>query len=198
MASSLPFFVLGYHGCDLSVGEKVLANQEKLDPSINDYDWLGNGVCSWENSPSRALEYAESIKENPHRGKTKITHPFVLGAILDLGYCLNLLDTEHLLILREGYDLLRSTSEAAGRKMPKNVKPIGEERDLLLRHLDCAVVETVHSFNGDTKRAEFDSVRGVFVEGEPLYENSGFHSKNHIQICVRNYKCIRGFFRPIS
>ena len=169
-----------------------------MDPSKNDYDWLGNGIYFWENNYLRALEYAESIKKSPHKGRTKITHPFVLGAIIDLGYCLNLLDTQHLQIIKEGYELLKQTCEATGREMPRNKKPLGEERDLLLRHLDCAVVEAVHSYNMDTKKPEFDTIRGVFVEGEPLYENSGFHSKNHIQICVRNYECIRGFFRPIS
>jgi hypothetical protein len=33
-------FVLGYHGCDKAVGEKVLANQEHLRSSDNNYDWL--------------------------------------------------------------------------------------------------------------------------------------------------------------
>ena len=44
--------------------------------------------------------------------------------------------------------------------------------------------------------AEFDSVRGVFVEGNPLYEGAGFHHKNHIQICIRNPNCIKGYFLP--
>ncbi len=34
-------FVLGFHGCDESVGEQVLAGREPLAPSSNDYDWLG-------------------------------------------------------------------------------------------------------------------------------------------------------------
>ena len=39
-------------------------------------------------------------------------------------------------------------------------------------------------------------MRGVFWEGEDLYENAGFKEKNHIQICVRNSNCIKGFFIP--
>lgn len=41
-------FVLGYHGCDRAVGEKVLANKEHLRASDNDYDWLGTGIYFWE------------------------------------------------------------------------------------------------------------------------------------------------------
>jgi hypothetical protein len=42
----------------------------------------------------------------------------------------------------------------------------------------------------------FDSVRGVFIEGQPLYPGAGFHDKNHIQICIRNPNCIKGLFLP--
>lgn len=42
----------------------------------------------------------------------------------------------------------------------------------------------------------YDSVRGVFWEGKPLYPNAGFAEKNHIQICVCNPNCIKGYFLP--
>ena len=42
----------------------------------------------------------------------------------------------------------------------------------------------------------YDSVRAMVVEGEPLYAGAGFHAKSHIQICVRDERCIKGFFRP--
>ena len=37
-------FVLGYHRCDRSVAERVLAGHEPLKASDNNYDWLANGV----------------------------------------------------------------------------------------------------------------------------------------------------------
>ena len=58
-------FVLGYHGCDRAVGERVLANKVHLKASNNDYDWLGTGIYFWENSPRRALEWAKYAKANP-------------------------------------------------------------------------------------------------------------------------------------
>ena len=33
--------VIGFHGCDQSVVDKVVAGEEKLLASTNDYDWLG-------------------------------------------------------------------------------------------------------------------------------------------------------------
>jgi hypothetical protein len=66
----------------------------------------------------------------------------------------------------------------------------------LLRELDCAVIEALHTFEEDSLQQPFDSIRGVFTEGEELYPNAGFREKDHIQICVRNPNCIKGFFLP--
>lgn len=39
--------------------------------------------------------------------------------------------------------------------------------------------------------------RGVVVEGKRIYPNAGFHEKSHIQVCVRNLRCIKGYFRVL-
>ncbi|TYO98344.1 hypothetical protein EDC39_107145 [Geothermobacter ehrlichii] len=197
MYSTYPSFVLGFHGCDKALAEKIFAGEERLQPSENEYDWLGNGVYFWEQNPRRALEYAQHLKKHPHKGKGKIEEPAVIGAVIDLGYCFNLVDSESLLILRKGYELLVATQEKSGFPIPEN-KPIGEERDLLLRPLDCAVNEAVHEFRKETGMPEYDTVRGAFWEGPELYPNAGFKEKNHIQICVRNLNCIKGYFRPLD
>lgn len=77
-------------------------------------------------------------------------------------------------------------------------KPSKKTRDILLRNLDCAVIQQIQDYlveEGDVPPA-FDSVRGVFLEGEPPYEGSAFYSKTHIQICVCNPNCIKGYFCP--
>ncbi len=71
MYSSLPSFVLGFHGCDESVSKKIINGGDILKPSNNDYDWLGNGIYFWENDPYRALEYAKHLQEKPQK-KTNI------------------------------------------------------------------------------------------------------------------------------
>ena len=50
--SILPSFALGFHGCDESVADAVLAGNQQLFPSRNKYDWLGEGIYFWENSPT--------------------------------------------------------------------------------------------------------------------------------------------------
>jgi hypothetical protein len=79
--------------------------------------------------------------------------------------------------------------------MPANQSHSGET-GLILRYLDCAVINTVHRTRAEEHVAPFDTVRAAFIEGEPLFRGSSFHDKNHIQVCVRNLKCIRGYFRP--
>lgn len=36
--------VIGFHGCDKSVVDKVIMNGDNLIASTNDYDWLGHGI----------------------------------------------------------------------------------------------------------------------------------------------------------
>ena len=187
--------VLGFHGCDKSVVDKVLNGQQSLRGSNNKYDWLGNGVYFWENSPSRALEYANHLKENPGKAVNPIKEPAVIGAVLQLGYCLDLLDYQNLKLLKLGYEILTESYKASEYNLPKN-KVVGDLRELLLRELDCAVIETLHKVRKESKLQPFDSVRGVFWEGEELYPNAGFREKDHIQICIRNPNCVKGYFLP--
>jgi hypothetical protein len=142
------------------------------------------------------MEFAWFLKNNPpHNAKQKIEEPAVIGAIIDLGHCFDFLDSEYLNVLREGYELLKATKEKYGLEIPQNL-PLVKDGDLIKRHLDCAVIETIHQFNEDKGKPSFDSVRGVFFEGEDLYKNAGFKSKNHIQIAIRNPNCIKGYFIP--
>ena len=185
MYSSLPSFVLGFHGCDKKVAEDVLAGKKRLTSSQNDYDWLGNGIYFWENNPERAFSFASEYSKR--KGNLVIKEPYAIGAIIDLGHCLNLLDSKYLEIVKEGYNLLYRTSRNSGVELPENKG--------LFRNLDCAVIQAIHAYNKEIGEKEFTSVRAVFTEGEKLYENAGFQEKNHIQICVRNPNCIKGYFR---
>jgi hypothetical protein len=133
--------ILGFHGCDESIVNDVLTGKKSLEPSTNQYDWLGHGVYFWDNSPARALEFSTYLKNNPGKAKRPISKPAVLGAIINLGYCLDLLDYGNLQFLKEDHDLLTSSYSAANIPVPKN-RPVGTTKDLLLRELDCAVIET--------------------------------------------------------
>jgi len=136
------------------------------------------------------LEYAKLLQTHPERNNGAIKEPFVIGAIIDLGRCLNLMETKSIEILKQGYDLLKQSCHRAEIPLPKNKE--------LLRNLDCAVINMIHKFYKDEEKPSFDSVRGLFLEGEKVYTDAGFFKESHIQICVRNPNCIKGYFRVIK
>ena len=190
----LPSFVLGFHGCDRAVGEDILAGRSQLRASDNNYDWLGPGVYFWENNPKRALSYAQNILANPRRGAGAIKEPFVLGAIIDLGYCLNLTDESALDLIANAHRELCELSAASGVELPHNK---GGE-DLLLRQLDCAVFRTLHGLRRRDDEQPFQTVRAPFLEGSPIYAGTPLRRETHIQISVLDTSCIKGYFRPLN
>lgn len=195
MYSTRAGLILGFHGCDQSIVQDILTGKKSLEPSTNEYDWLGHGIYFWDNSPSRALEYATLLKNNPGRAKRPIKNPAVIGAVINLGFCLDLLDYENLQFVKAAYEILAASNKMAGAPIPENRSP-GTGRDLLLRELDCAVIQTLHLIRAQTGQKPFDSVRGVFWEGRELYHNAGFREKHHIQLCICNPNCIKGYFTP--
>lgn len=199
MYSVLPNLVLGFHGCDEDTYRKVLHDNEALLPSNNSYDWLGNGIYFWENSVDRAWQWAVAAcerynKKHPDEPDKK---PAVIGAVISLGNCLNLTDYKSGEILRAGYDILKFELEINEKELPIN-RDIKGNTDLLFRDLDCAVIQRIHQYNKESERRGFDSVRGVFLEGGPVYENAGIMEKTHVQLCIVNPNCIKGYFKPLA
>lgn len=188
----VPGLVLGFHGCDRAVGEAVLTHGgAHLKSSANDYDWLGGGIYFWENDPQRALEFAIHVHDNPMVSKGVIKDPFVVGAVIDLGLCCNLLDRTALAEIATSYAVLASTMASAGKELPSN----GKGRRL--RMLDCLVIENMHKLRTKEGVADYDTVRGAIWEGDPLYPGAAIEELNHVQIAVRKPElCIKGYFHP--
>ncbi len=90
-----------------------------------------------------------------------------------------------------GFRLLSKLQEQKGEPLPENTG--GEDK--FKRELDCGVIQAVHTIRKLENQPEYDSVRGMFQEGQEPYPGAGFRTKNHIQICVRNSDCIKGFFK---
>jgi hypothetical protein len=181
---------LAYHGCARETGEKLLLN-EAFRPSENDYDWLGSGIYFWEANPDRAYDWALHHAERVSQRSGIIVEPFVVGAVIDLGFCLDLIGTNGLRAVEEAYGLYSAAIAASGGQIPENVGG----SDLLLRKLDCAVINFLHGARHKAGEAPFNTVRAVFTEGERIYPNSGFRRKTHIQICVRTPSSIKAVFR---
>jgi hypothetical protein len=179
-------FVLAYHGCDRQIAERLLKG-EAFQSSDNDYDWLGPGIYFWEANPIRGLEWARAQSK---RKSATIKNPYVVGAVIDLGNCLDLSTSWGIAMVRKAHAVLVQSAQASQHELPIN------DANGLIRKLDCAVIRRVHTIVEESGGLEsFDSVRGVFTEGRPAYTGAGFPEKTHIQISVRNVDCIKGVFR---
>ncbi len=179
---------MGFHTCDKKVGLHVLNGEDSLLPSQNKWDWLGDGIYFWEEDPVRAWEYALESSQNKQFNKIRIKEPSVLGAIIDLGNCLNLVVRESLKILATSFESLESLVKEAGKPLPSNR---GDNR-----MLDCAVLQYINQSNLQEKQQSYDTIRCAFPEGNEVFPGSSISSRLHMQICVRNPDCIKGFFLP--
>lgn len=178
--------LIGFHGCEKSTAEAVLSGEAHIKPSENAYDWLGTGVYFWVDSYSRAWDWALS--------KAHIKDPYVIGAFIDPGSCLNLTDYSAAAQIQQAYSLLVEIFRSADQPMPKNTAILDGVK--MARHLDCAVINYMHTLREEGNDLPYDTVYGVFEEGEPLFPDSALKEKTHIQIAVRNTAVIQGYFRP--
>ncbi|NSL90467.1 hypothetical protein ECE50_026830 [Chitinophaga sp. Mgbs1] len=202
MYGTSPNLVIGFHGCDLEVRDKLLLNSDSFEPSRKPYNWLGDGIYFWENNPTRAMQWAEDKQR-----KGQLKQACVMGAVLDLNNCCDLLNTYYINVLRLHYDAIKSETIRI-ENLPKNIDPKGiSNGDKVIRYLDYAIIENMHLRINQTRMEEyekygfartqaFDSVRAGFIEGVPVYEGASIHDKTHIQICIRNPNCILGLFAP--
>jgi hypothetical protein len=150
---------------------------------------LGDGIYFWEENPGRALQYAQESAQRKQFNLVPVTTPFVLGAIIDLGNCLNLVEAESLRILGAAYEGSKATVDASEAGLLQNK---GNNRAL-----DCAIFKYIHHTNSIENKPGYDTVRCAFPEGEEAYPNSSVTSRLHIQVAVRNPECIKGIFLPL-
>lgn len=198
-----PNTIIGFHGCELSVRNKLVNNPDEIEISQESYDWLGHGMYFWENNYTRALRWAEDRVKS---GKYKKAS--VLGAVLQIGRSCDFLDSKYTELVARYYEAMYQEYTQTGKILPQNIDLKSDEhQDKLLRLLDCTVIEHMHKKIKETYDKEigekgyssapiFDSTRGAFYEGGPAFDGASISKKSHIQVCIRNMNCIKGFFIP--
>lgn len=187
--------VIGYHGCDKEIADRVLAGEGHLEYSSNNHDWLGNGVYFWEYGEARAYDWARWRSSTGGPG-VKIKDPAVVGAIIHLGNCFDLLDTRNTELLGKMFKVYQEVCEKTGLKLPQNSKSHKLDTDYTRRLLDCAVVNFTIEAIETQENIKYQSVRCVFTEGKEAFDGSYIKHKSHIQIAVRDRSAILGYFKP--
>lgn len=188
-----PAFVLGFHGTERKLVSKLVSQRTKrtrhLKKSDGIHEWIGHGIYFWENDPQRGLEWAQD-----GNAKHKIKEPDVVGAIIDLGHCLDLTMRTGLDEVARAFEMLNAAYQVANVPLPTNQGG----PDKLKRELDCEVIQALHFFRKQENLPPYDSVRAPFPEDRHLFDGAGFRLRNHIQIAVINEDCIKGYFRPLK
>lgn len=161
--------VTGYHGTVADRASEIVATQ-RIEPSNNGYDWLGDGAYFWERSPLRASEWAER--------KGARDQVSVIKAKIRLGVCLDLVDSRYRGVVQEAQRRFQAREIAAGRTAPVNKGK--------LARLDCAVF----NYLCEILDKPIDTIREVYAEGEPTYTGAALYGQSHIHLCVRNPACI--------
>ncbi|MBZ0273964.1 hypothetical protein K8I61_18135 [bacterium] len=165
--------VVAFHGTRKRVAEK-LVDGAPFGPSENDDDWLGHGIYFWEYAPQQAWAWAED-----RFGKTEAA---VVGSLIRLGRCLDLLDPGNAVILKATHDKLASVLNASGKRLLQNANKH--------KFRDCAVFNYLFQKLEDEGLA-IESTRAVFVplkSGGKLprvWPRSGVFQNAHIQLSVR-------------
>ena len=126
------------------------------------------------------------------RRRGKVRNPAVVGALIQLGQCFDLMDTRYTDELGIAFAGVKNVHDRNGQPLPRNA---GKTPDKLLRRRDCAVPNTYLS-RLEENGVNYDSVRCGFVEGPPAFDGSAIRHQSHVQIAVRNAACVVGVFRP--
>ncbi|MBF0393767.1 MAG: hypothetical protein HQL38_13900, partial [Alphaproteobacteria bacterium] len=116
----------------------------------------------------------------------------VIGAAIHLGRCLNLMSRHAYDAIAHSYKALECKFQTAGIPLPNN------GRTGMRRNLDCAVIQHVHQMRANavpTPLRPYDTVRGLFIEGAEAFPGSMLRRNTHVQICVRETRVIKGYFR---
>lgn len=178
--------IIAYHGCSAEVAERI-HNGEPFALSENEWDWLGRGVYFWEYGLKRAWGWAQT------QGERKGFVPAVVGAVIQLGECFDLLDThatQYLSKFAQGY--VQSLRDA-GKEVPRN-----RGTDFGARYFDCALIN--NAIAALDSEVRYQTVRCGFTEGPKVYQDADVASElcmhSHVQIAVRDPACIVGTFRP--
>lgn len=162
--------VIAYHGTTKDIADR-LVDGGPFHPSNNDDDWLGSGMYFWEYAPKQAWWWATQYKKNPH--------PAVVGAVIRLGNCFDLLDPANVDALRHMHADMMNVWPA-GTKRPEN----GNQH----KKLDCAVFNFLYNQKNDIQTA-----RAVYVPTQAkdrVWSRSWIYAQSHIQICVRKQENI--------
>src|SRR3954463_14004594 len=105
--------IVGFHGTTVAAANR-LVDGGSFTPSSKIYEWFGKGVYFWEYAPKQAWWWTRDHKKYPQ--------PAVVGAVIRLGDCLDLLDPRNVKIPKELKDEMVALLVGANKPVPTNAR----------------------------------------------------------------------------
>ena len=159
--------VIGYHGTRVKTADRLVAG-EAFDPSDEEDEWFGKGIYFWEHAFQQAWWWARRRHHSSRLPLLSIgtlniawwwarrrhhSSPAVIGAIIRLGYCFDLVDTGNVNLLRLFHDKMIAQWRVENLGIPRNVRSH--------RMLDCAVFNYMYDEFLEARKL-LDTARAVF------------------------------------
>jgi hypothetical protein len=167
--------IVAFHGTTAEIAGDLVDGQP-FRVSSNTDDWLGSGAYFWEYAPKQAWWWAREFKRYPR--------PAVVGAMIRLGNCFDLLDPTNVRLLKTAHRGMLEKWAVSGSKVPRN----GNQH----KNLDCAVFNDLYR-ESEAGPKPIDTARAVYVPTESakrIWERSWIYEEAHIQVNVRTQKNI--------
>lgn len=173
----------GYHATELAVAHSAVVADIRLGRTDNEREWLGEGIYLWLDHPAAAIIWAMI-------GKTdgRLKKPAILRYDVNVRLCLDVNDTNSHAEIRLAFNYLEHLHLGLGKPLPTNDKIRGGIP--INRFLDSAVINTVDYLRRANKLSKYDSVMGMFEDGQPIFPGSAIKDKTHRQIAIRNADCL--------
>src|SRR5258707_664858 len=140
--------VIGYHGTRRPIALEIVQGSRDFSHSRNRDDWLGHGIYFWEHAPQQAWWWAERRR----RRRKWDEEVAVLGSMIRLGNCFDLLDPYNVAYLEEIFHAYQADEREAGRPLLENAYNH--------KYVDCAVFQYAYAIL-ETAVKKVDSCRAV-------------------------------------
>ncbi len=175
--------VLGHHGTTTERADAIFDSGFKA--KRNEYDWLGHGVYFFENSPTRAMAWAN--EQHPD------SNVCVMAAEIALGRnCLDLADPDGVTVLESFFKHYVATF---GKEHVAGLKETSGNRQFSCRVINwCCKRMAENGWDIHVIRSPFEEGDYVFSDPDGKLPTALLRKLTHIQLAVRDCCAIRRFW----
>lgn len=171
--------IYGFHGNLQSPIDRARQQEYRREDLAG--DWLGSGYYFWLDAPRRAWDWADEVAERAakaHPEKAAEVPGVVLAQLQFNDSWIDLLEQTPWF---ENFRIVALNLMVSGL-LPNQP---GVLTASVLHRRDFAIIEKAMN-DARLNGVAVDAIRGAFIDGDTVMEQSAHYSQSHVQIAVRN------------